>query len=251
MNTTKTIIYIMKMKIEVWTDIMCPYCYIGKLHYEKALEQFEHKAKIELEWKAFLLNPDLPNKGKGMPVMDYLHNTVGVSEEDTKKMNEQIAELAKENGIKSNLENAIAANTLDAHRLIKLAATKGVDSKVMQLLSKAYFEEAKDYSDHKVLTEIGTSAGLDKKEIEKLLSNDDYAYEVKQDIQEANNLGFDTVPTFLFNRKHALVGSQPVGAFIKTLQKSFSKWERQDSIQNEDVDVTQGKSCSIDGTCDI
>ena len=241
----------MKMKIEVWTDIMCPYCYIGKLHYEKALEQFEFKDQIELEWKAFLLNPDLPNKGKGMPVMDYLHNTVGVSEEDTKKMNEQIAQLAKENGIESNLENAVAANTLDAHRLIKLAATKGVDSKVMQLLSKAYFEEAKDYSDHAILIEIGISAGLDKKEIEKLLASDDYAYEVKQDIQEANNLGFDTVPTFLFNRKHALVGSQPVGAFIKTLQKAYLKWKKQDLKQTEAVDVTQGKSCSIDGTCDI
>ncbi len=239
------------MKIEVWTDIMCPYCYIGKLHYEKALEQFEFKDQIELEWKAFLLNPDLPNKGKGMPVMDYLHNTVGVSEEDTKKMNEQIAQLAKENGIESNLENAVAANTLDAHRLIKLAATKGVDSKVMQLLSKAYFEEAKDYSDHAILIEIGISAGLDKKEIEKLLASDDYAYEVKQDIQEANNLGFDTVPTFLFNRKHALVGSQPVGAFIKTLQKAYLKWKKQDLKQTEAVDVTQGKSCSIDGTCDI
>lgn len=241
----------MKMKIEVWTDIMCPYCYIGKLHYEKALEQFEFKDQIELEWKAFLLNPDLPNKGKGMPVMDYLHNTVGVSEEDTKKMNEQIAQLAKENGIESNLENAVAANTLDAHRLIKLAATKGVDSKVMQLLSKAYFEEAKDYSDHAILIEIGISAGLDKKEIEKLLASDDYAYEVKQDIQEANNLGFDTVPTFLFNRKHALVGSQPVGAFIKTLQKAYLKWKKQDLKQTEAVDVTQGKFCSIDGTCDI
>lgn len=239
------------MKIEVWTDIMCPYCYIGKLHYEKALEQFEFKDQIELEWKAFLLNPDLPNKGKGMPVMDYLHNTVGVSEEDTKKMNEQIAQLAKENGIESNLENAVAANTLDAHRLIKLAATKGVDSKVMQLLSKAYFEEAKDYSDHAILIEIGISAGLDKKEIEKLLASDDYAYEVKQDIQEANNLGFDTVPTFLFNRKHALVGSQPVGAFIKTLQKAYLKWKKQDLKQTEAVDVTQGKFCSIDGTCDI
>ena len=241
----------MKMKIEVWSDIMCPYCYIGKLHYEKALEQFEYKDQIELEWKAFLLNPDLPNKGKGMPVMDYLHNTVGVSEEDTKKMNEQIAQLAKENGIESNLENAVAANTLDAHRLIKLAATKGVDSKVMQLLSKAYFEEAKDYSDHAILIEIGISAGLDKKEIEKLLASDDYAYEVKQDIQEANNLGFDTVPTFLFNRKHALVGSQPVGAFIKTLQKAYLKWKKQDLKQTEAVDVTQGKFCSIDGTCDI
>ena len=241
----------MKMKIEVWSDIMCPYCYIGKLHYEKALEQFEYKDQIELEWKAFLLNPDLPNKGNGIPVMDYLQNTVGVSEEDTKKMNEQIAELAKENGVKSNLENAIAANSLDAHRLIKLAATKGLDSKVMSLLSKAYFEDAKDYSDHKVLTEIGTVAGLKKKEVEKLLANDDYAYEVKQDIQEANNLGFDTVPTFLFNRKHALVGSQPSGAFLKTLQKSFLKWQKQDRDQSEKVDVTEGKSCSVDGTCDI
>ena len=241
----------MKMKIEVWSDIMCPYCYIGKLHYEKALQQFEYKDQIELEWKAFLLNPDLPGKGKGIPVMDYLHNTVGVSEENIKKMNEQIAELAKENGVKSNLENAIAANSLDAHRLIKLAATKGLSSKVMSLLSKAYFEEAKDYSDHKILTEIGTTAGLDKKEIKKLLSGDDYAYEVKQDIQEANNLEFDTVPTFLFNRKHALVGSQPVGAFLKTLQKAFFKWQRQDLKENGNVDVTEGKSCSVDGTCDI
>ena len=133
------------MKIEVWSDIMCPYCYIGKLHYEKALQQFDHKDQIELEWKAFQLNTDLPKKGNGFPVMDYLHNTVGVSEENTTKMNEQIAALAKECGVTSNLENAIAANTLDAHRLIKLAATHGLDSAVMQLISKAYFEEAKDY----------------------------------------------------------------------------------------------------------
>ena len=83
------------------------------------------------------------------------------------------------------------------------------------------------------------------------MSGDDYAYEVKQDIQEANNLEFDTVPTFLFNRKHALVGSQPVGAFLKTLQKAFFKWQRQDLKQNGEVDVTKGKSCSTDGTCDI
>ena len=241
-----------KMKIEVWSDIMCPYCYIGKLHYESALKQFQYKDQVELEWKAFQLNPDLPGKGKGYPVMDYLHNTVGVSEENTKSMNEQIALLAKECGVTSNLENAFAANTLDAHRLVKLAATKGLDSEVMLLLSKAYFEEAKDYSAHEVLKEIGTSVGLEEKEVEKLLNNDDYAYEVKQDIQEAGNLGFDTVPTFLFNRKHALVGSQPVGAFIKTLQKAFFEWQKQDIVSNEDaVDVTKGKACSIDGTCDI
>lgn len=242
----------MKMKIEVWSDIMCPYCYIGKLHYEKALEQFQFKDQVELEWKAFQLNPDLPANGNGIPVMDYLHNTVGIAEEDTKKMNNQIAELAKECGVKSNLENAIAANTLDAHRLIKLAATENLDSEVMLLLSKAYFEEAKDYSNHNILMDIGTKAGLKEDKIKNLLNSDDFAYEVKQDIQEANNLSFDTVPTFLFNRKHALVGSQPVGAFLKTLQKSFFKWQKQDlSKEKDQVDVTQGKSCSVDGRCDI
>lgn len=241
-----------KMKIEVWSDIMCPYCYIGKLNYEKALEQFQYKDQVEIEWKAFQLNPDLPGKGQGVPVMDYLRNTAGLPEENVKKMNEQIAALAKECGVTSNLENAIAANSLDAHRLVKLAATKQLDSEVMFLLSKAYFEEAKDYSDHKVLTEIGVSAGLDEKEIETLLGNDDYAYEVKQDIQEAGNLGFDTVPTFLFNRKHALVGSQPAGAFLKTLQKAFFNWQKQDLPQMEEsLDVTKGKSCAADGTCEI
>ncbi len=241
-----------KMKIEVWSDIMCPYCYIGKLNYEKALEQFQYKDQVEIEWKAFQLNPDLPGKGKGIPVMDYLHNTAGLPEENVKKMNDQIATLAKECGVTSNLENAIAANSLDAHRLVKLAATKRLDSEVMFLLSKAYFEEAKDYSDPKVLKEIGVSAGLDKNEVENLLSNDDYAYEVKQDIQEAGNLGFDTVPTFLFNRKHALVGSQPSGAFLKTLQTAFFKWQKQDLPQMEEsLDVTKGRSCAADGTCEI
>ncbi|HUI32554.1 MAG: DsbA family protein, partial [Dysgonamonadaceae bacterium] len=143
------------------------------------------------------------------------------------------------------------ANTLDAHRLVKLAATKGLASEVMLLLSKAYFEEAKDYSDYNVLIKIGTSVGLKEKEVEELLHSDIYAYEVKQDIQEAANLGFDTVPTFLFNRKYALVGSQPVGAFLKKLQKSFDEWQKDKSIAHTNIETTKGLSCYEDGTCDL
>lgn len=236
------------MKIEVWTDIMCPYCYIGKLTYEKALEQFEFKDQVEIEWKAFQLNPNLPDKGNGILAADYLKNNMGIPEEEIKKMTSTIVDLAKECGVKYNHENAIAANSLDAHRLVKLAATKNVDSKVMHLLSKAYFEEAKDYSDRDILKEIGVVAGLNKKEIDQLWNSNNYIDEVQQDIEEANRLGFDTVPTFLFNRKHALVGSQPVGAFLKILQKSYFKWEKQDKNDNS-VDISVGKSCSIDGTC--
>jgi len=240
-----------KMKIEVWTDIMCPYCYLGKVHYEKALEQFPHSDQVELEWKAFQLNPTLPNKGEGTSIIEYLEKSVGVSEENIKQMLVQIEALAKECGITSNLENSVAANTLDAHRLVKLAATKGLASEVMLLLSKAYFEEAKDYSDYNVLIKIGTSVGLKEKEVEELLHSDIYAYEVKQDIQEAANLGFDTVPTFLFNRKYALVGSQPVGAFLKKLQKSFDEWQKDKSIAHTNIETTKGLSCYEDGTCDL
>ena len=125
-----------KMKIEVWTDIMCPYCYIGKLNYEKALEQFQYKDQVELEWKAFQLNPDLPDKGKGIPVMEYLHNTVGISEENTEKMNEQIGELAKECGIKSNLELTTIALFQDANPRSAVAVFELGEGGVVDLQTK-------------------------------------------------------------------------------------------------------------------
>lgn len=239
-----------KMKIEVWTDIMCPYCYIGKIHYEKALRQFEHANEIELEWKAFQLNPDLPDKGKGYPVKDYLINIAGLPEENVNKMFKAIEQLAAETGVKFNLPNAVAANSRDAHRLIKLAATKGADSAVLTVLGKAYFEDAKDYSDIELLVEIGKNAGLDEEEICAMLNSDDYTYEIKQDMQEAANLGFDTVPTFLMDRRQAIIGSEPVDLFVKVLNKAYNDWEQRTNDDNE-VKVTKGKSCTTDGMCEI
>jgi len=239
-----------KMKVEVWTDIMCPYCYIGKIHYEKALKQFEHADEVELEWKAFQLNPDLPDKGDGYPVNEYLTRTAGLSEEKVKNMHEAIKLLADNIDVPFNLPNAIAANTRDAHRLIKLAATKGLDSAVLQRISKAYFEEARDYSDWGLLLTIGIDAGLDESEILAMLNSDDYRYEIKQDIQEMANLGFDTVPTFLMDRKQAIIGSEPVDLFLKVLRKTHADWKNSREEEDELV-VTQGKSCSADGVCEI
>ena len=239
-----------KMKIEVWTDIMCPYCYIGKIHYEKALKQFEHADEVELEWKAFQLNPDLPDKGNGYPVNEYLTRTAGLSEEKVNNMHQAIKVLADNAGVPFNLPNAIAANTRDAHRLIKLAATKGLDSAVLMRLSKAYFEEAGDYSDLDLLLSIGTDAGLEESEILAMLDSDDYLYEIKQDIQEMANLGFDTVPTFLMDRRQAIVGSEPVDLFLKVLRKAHTDWKNRREEEGELV-VMKGKSCSADGVCEI
>jgi len=132
-----------KMKVEVWTDIMCPYCYIGKIHYEKALQQFAHADEVELEWKAFQLNPNLPDRGRGYPAKEYMVNIVGYPEEAIEKMFANIRKLADNVGVPFNLPNSIVANTRDAHRLIKLAATKGLDSVVVGKLGKAYLRKPK------------------------------------------------------------------------------------------------------------
>ena len=182
--------------------------------------------------------------------MDYLINQSGYPEEGIKSMYSSLRELSEEAGAVFNLENAIAANTRDAHRLIKLAAKKGMDSFVLGKLSKAYFEEAKDYSDRDLLISIGKEAGLDKEEIIEMLNSDDYKYEIKQDMQEAANLGFDTVPTFLMDRRQAIVGSEPVQLFIDVLNKAYKAWK---SRTEEEIkpEVFKGKSCSVDGVCDI
>jgi predicted DsbA family dithiol-disulfide isomerase len=241
-----------KMKIEVWTDIMCPYCYIGKIHYEKALQQFDHADEVELEWKAFQLNPNLPDKGNGYPVKEYLTKTAGYPEESVNQMFEGIKRLADSAGVSFNLPNAVAANTRDAHRLIKLAAEKGKDSFVLQKLSKAYFEEARDYSDLELLVSIGKEAGLEEGSIRRMLDSDDYLYEIKQDMQEAANLGFDTVPTFLVDRKQAIVGSEPVALFLKVLNKAHDEWKsRTEKEKSPELEVTTGKSCNADGMCEI
>ncbi len=242
------------MKIEVWTDIMCPYCYIGKIHYEKALQQFKHADEIELEWKAFQLNPDLPDKGNGYPVKEYLTQTAGYPEENVNKMFDGIKVLADNVGVSFNLPNAIAANTRDAHRLIKLAAETGKDSFVLQKLSKAYFEEAKDYSDLELLVSIGKEAGLDETAMREMFNSDKYLYEIKQDIQEAGNLSIDTVPTFLMDRRQAIVGSEPVELFLEVMNKAYVGWKKRVEEEKEaepQLEISKGISCSADGFCEI
>lgn len=240
------------MKIEVWTDIMCPYCHIGKIHYEKALRQFDHADEVQLEWKAYQLNPNLPDNGNGIPVRQYLTEMAGYPEEDVDRMFAGIKRLAEDAGIPFALPNAVAANTRDAHRLIKLAAEKKLDSIVLGKLSKAYFEEAKDYSDWELLVTIGKEAGLDEEEIRRMLESNDYLYEIKQDMQEAANLGFDTVPTFLMDRRQAIVGSEPVDLFLKVLNKAYDGWKsRTEKETTPETEVTKGKSCNADGMCEI
>lgn len=233
--------------VEVWSDIMCPYCYIGKKFFEKALTEFHDKIELSVTWKAFQLNQSLPVKGNGFSVKKYLKDILGLPDRELEASFEQMKQLADEAGVTFNLPNAIAANTRDAHRLIKLAAEKGDADKAVTLLEKAYFEDAKDYSDYNVLIEIGHEAGLTKSEIVNMLNSNQFSDEVDADINEAHQLGIDTVPTFLFNRKYAVIGSQPTEAFVQTLEKL----SKENPSANDSIETKRGKSCSADGVCSL
>jgi protein disulfide-isomerase len=238
-----------KMKVEVWSDIMCPFCYIGKRHYEAALKQFADSNRIEIEWKSFQLDPTIPkNPENKNNVYKYLADRKGMSEAQSRKMHDNVVEMAKQVGLSYNFDNAVIANSFDAHKMIQLAKTKGLGDEAEERLFRAYFIEGMDFGDIPTLVKIGQEIGLESTEIEVALLSDDFAYKVKSDVAEAAQLGIQGVPFFVFNRKYAISGAQPTESFLETMQKSFSEWEK--SNPKPAFEVIEGPVCKPDGKCD-
>lgn len=204
------------MKIEVWSDIMCPFCYIGKRHLEAALTRFPD-LDVEIVWKSFQLDPSItPQPGKD--VYTYLAERKGMSIEQSKEMHKQVIERAKEAGLNYQMDHAIIANSFDAHRLLQFAKTKGKGDALKELLLAAYFIEGKDFGDKETLEKLGVEAGLALDEVHTVVYSNEFAEAVKSDIEEGQSLGLQGVPFFVFDRKYAISGAQPVGAFVETIQ---------------------------------
>jgi protein disulfide-isomerase len=237
------------MKVEVWSDVMCPFCYIGKRNYEAALQQFAGKDDIEIVWKSFQLNPDIPQPMlKRTSVYEYLAEIKGMSYEQSVQMHERVVRMAKDAGLDYNFDIAVVGNSFSAHRLIQMAKTKGLGDAAEERLFKAYFTEGKDFADEAVLTELGKNIGLSEADIQEAFTNDAYAYYVKQDIQEAQSIGVTGVPFFVFNRKYAVSGAQPPEMFLSALQQSHAEWKKDNPSAL--VEVGSGPSCTTDGVCD-
>ncbi|HLP56397.1 MAG TPA: DsbA family oxidoreductase [Fluviicola sp.] len=203
------------MKIEIWSDVMCPFCYIGKRRLEQALEQFPGET-FDIEWKSFQLDPDLVANGKENPYQ-YLADRKGISYQESVNMHENVVNAAKSVGLDYRFDLAVVANSLDAHRLSHLAKQHGLGNELEERLFRAYFTEGKDIADHAVLTVLGTEAGIPKEAIETLFSGDQFLADVQHDILEAQQIGVRGVPFFVFDRKYAISGAQPVEAFLETL----------------------------------
>jgi len=213
-----------KMEIEIWSDVMCPFCYIGKRRFEDALSKFENRDDIKIEWKSFQLNPQMETI-PGKNINEYLAETKGWTIEYAKEMNQYVSNMAKEVGLDYHMDKAVVANSFDAHRLIQLAKKHHLGDAVEENLFKAYFTEGKNTADYNVLIAIGTEAGLDKTEIEQMLNSNLFADAVQNDIYESQQVGARGVPFFVFNRQYAVSGAQPSEAFLQTLEQSYAKWQ--------------------------
>jgi predicted DsbA family dithiol-disulfide isomerase len=210
---------IIKMKIEIWSDIMCPFCYIGKRKFEAALAQFEHKDEVEIVWKSFQLNPDMKTDSK-KNITQYLAEIKGWSINQAKEMNDHVTELAKKVGLQYDFNKAIVANSFDAHRLIQLAKSEGKGDVAEERLFKAYFTEGKNIADHSTLIHLGSEIGLDIIKVQNMLDSADYSNEVNHDISEAQQIGVRGVPFFVIDRKYAISGAQESEIFTQAFIKA-------------------------------
>ncbi|MCW3118958.1 MAG: disulfide bond formation protein DsbA [Chitinophagaceae bacterium] len=236
----------MTMKVEIWSDVMCPFCYIGKRKFEKALEQFTHKGEIEIRWRSFQLAPDLITDTT-KDVYDYLAERKGWTRDYTKKVHHQLEVTAKEVGLDYDFDRAIPANSLKAHRFSHLAARYHVQDVAEERLFSAYFKEGKNIDDIATLVELGKELGIPAEEVNNVLQSDEYAKEVQQDIYKAQQVGVRGVPFFVFDNKYAVSGAQPSEVFLQTLKRSYQEFENEShTTASSDAD---GASCSTDGDC--
>lgn len=235
-----------KMKIEIWSDIACPYCYIGKRKLEKALQQFEHADKIDIKWRSYQLDPSLQ---KGKTDISYIQNIsdkTGRSLADIEKSIKRIEDIASTVGLKYDFEKIIITNTSDALRLVKLAAQNGLASEMEEALFSAYFIEGKCVSDPEVLISIGTKMGLDEKRINIMLKSEEFKDSLiseKEDVKLKYELHY--IPFYLINKSHILQGSIEVQTYIDTIREAYKEWEKGTKSEGSSY---SGQACSIDGS---
>lgn len=233
------------MQIEIWSDIGCPFCYIGKRRFETALEQFAHKEGVEVQYRSFQLDPHA-DKNPAHDLYDMLSKKMGRSREEVKQMNQQLANQARDAGLDFHFDGVIPANSEDAHRLIKLAEQKGRGPDMWEALYKAYFTDSKHIGDTDTLLSLAQEVGIDRKEAAEMLEGNQFTQEVRDDGQEASRFGASGVPFYVINRKYAVSGAQPSEVFLQALERV---WEEENpATKLESLAPEAGAACS-DGSC--
>jgi predicted DsbA family dithiol-disulfide isomerase len=234
------------MKIEIWSDVACPWCYIGKRRFESALAQFEHRDQIEVIWRSYQLDPNAPRTSE-KTVNEMLAGKYGVSIAQAAAMNDRVSGLAAQDGLEYHLEQARYGNTFDAHRLIHLAATHHLQDKMKERLLRAYFTEGATLGDTETLVKLAVEVGIDANEARAVLNGDTYANEVQADVQRARRLGIQGVPFFAIDEKYGISGAQPSEMFRDALEQAWTESHPLIKVAGatQDAGSCDGDSCSI------
>ncbi len=224
-------------RIEIWSDIACPWCYIGKRRFAQALDEFEHRDRLSVTWHSYQLAPDTP-VGLRRPEVDALVEMKGIPAEQVRQMFAHVASVAAGDGLDIDFDTVIAANTFDAHRLLHLAGERR--DAVLEALFRAHFVEGEIVDDRDTLVRIAASAGLDPEAVRAGLEADAGADAVRADLLEARALGVSGVPFFVANRAVAVSGAQPKEVFLALLQRAL---EDADTA----LEADRAAACDTDG----
>jgi predicted DsbA family dithiol-disulfide isomerase len=205
------------LTVDVWSDVVCPWCYLGKRRLEAALAAFDDPEGVEVTWHAFELDPDAPPVHEGRPA-ERLAEKYGSSLEQAEAMNAQMTELAAREGLEYHLDTARGGNSFDAHRLIRLAAEHGRQGEAEERMFRAYFTEGEAIGAPETLVRLGTVLGLDAEEVRETLGSDRFAADVREDEAVAARLGIRGVPFFVLDRRYGVSGAQPAEVLVQALE---------------------------------
>jgi len=210
----------MPLTVEIWSDVVCPWCYVGKRRFEHALEQFAHRDDVELIWRSFELDPSAPPE-RADSSAEHLAAKYGMSVEQAERSNAQMTELAAGEGLEYHLDRTRGGNSFDAHRLIHLAAAKGRQHAMKERLMRAYFTESEPVGDRDTLVRLATEVGLDGEQARAALEGEAYADAVHADEELAARIGIRGVPYFVLDRRYGVSGAQPAELLLQALDKAW------------------------------
>ncbi len=212
------------MQVEIWSDVVCPWCYLGKRRFEQALAGFSHRDDVDVTYRSFELDPASP-VGATVPTVQLLAGKYGMTAEQAETAQRQMEQRAAADGLTFRMENLRSGNTRDAHRLVHLAKVNGRQAELVEALHRAYFTEQESIFDHASLARIAVGAGLDPADVDKVLTTDQFSDEVTADETTANSLGATGVPFFVIDRRYGISGAQPADTIARALEHA---WDDED-----------------------
>jgi predicted DsbA family dithiol-disulfide isomerase len=235
------------MKVEIWSDVVCPWCYIGKRRFESALAQFAHRDQVEVIWRSFQLDPRAPRHGE-QKTTEMLAQKYGVSVEQALKMQARVSAVAAQEGLEYHLDQTRHENTFDAHRLLHLAAERGLQAEAEERFFRAHFTEGKALGDNETLVQLAAEIGMAEDDARAVLDSDAYTEAVRADIRRARLFGIQGVPFFAIDEQYGVSGAQPAEVLKAVLEQAWAASHPLIKIGGagqDDANSCEGDSCAI------